>query len=65
MTEERKAELQAIREAAYQLDKSKKEKGALVDGMEAVKRIAAITPQEEPVMVAKRKPAAGPGRRLR
>lgn len=65
MTEERKAELQAIREAAYQLDKSKREKGTLVDGMEAVKRIAAIQPQEETVMV-KRKPAtAAQGRRLR
>ncbi|KAK5661655.1 hypothetical protein OQA88_9755 [Cercophora sp. LCS_1] len=64
LTEERKAELQAIREAAYQLDKSRRASGALVDGMESIKSIPSMQKQEELVAV-KGRTAAKPTRQLR
>lgn len=51
LTEERKAELAAVREQAYQIDKAKKESGGLIDGVEKIKELAAPQAVPEPAMV--------------
>lgn len=55
LTEERKAELAAIRKRAYQLDKAKRESRTLIDGARAVKELVAPPPAAEAVMVRRGK----------
>ncbi|KAK1750846.1 mitochondrial ribosomal subunit protein-domain-containing protein [Echria macrotheca] len=55
LTEERKAQLAAIRQQAYQLDKAKRETGTLVDGLETVKQLVKPAEAAEPVMVRRGK----------